>query len=432
MALQDLTPQLRTRLSRMERAVGFFVALAILLLAIGFGYYLYNTAKRKGWFLTKAPYFTFTDRATGLKVGDPVTLMGFDAGRITAIDPMPAHQFTYNVYIEFELKSPNHGYMWTEGSYAKVAAADFLGKRELEVTKGTGGYPTYVSHPLREISPALVRDLANRDHWILGQEIYDIHGTNLVMPALSPLTNLEALAASGLERVVLLDKTETRKSLTGVWNRQEGLYEPFTRTNKYWLESDESPAVTERLERLVGQIEHALPNILGLTNQLQTVLSNSASLTANLNEVALQALPAASNLSRLTAQLDHPGALGEMLLPTNLNTRLDHALERAGTALSTANTTLDTANTNLVTLASNLNLSLQNLAGITSNLNTQVAANTNILEAISKTIIDADSFVQGLKRHWLLRSAFRDKSTNAPPEQQSGLLRSPKDAPNRP
>ena len=431
MALQDLTPQLRTRLSRVERAVGFFVALAVLLLAFGFGYYLYNTAKRKGWFLTKAPYFTFTDRATGLKVGDPVTLMGFEAGRITEITPMPAEQFTYNVYIKFELKWPNYGYMWTEGSRAKVATADFLGKRELEVTKGTGGYPTYVSFPLREIAPALVRDLPNREHWILGQEIYDLHGTNLVMPALAPLTNIEALVASGLQRVVLLDTKEARKSLTGIWDYKEARYQPFTRETKYWLLADESPAVTERLERLVGQVENALPNILSLTNQLMTVLSNSASLTYNLNEVARHALPAASNLSSLTAQLDRPGALGEMLLPTNINTRLDQALERASMALSSANTTLDTANTNLVTLASNLNLSLQNLAGITSNLNAQVAANTNILEAISKTIMDADSFVQGLKRHWLLRSAFREKGTNAPTEPQSGVLRSPKDAPKQ-
>src|SRR5437016_3574670 len=133
MALQDLTPQLRTRLSRMERAVGWFVVLAAAMLLFGFGYYIYNTAQRKGWFKTKAPYFTFTDRATGLKVGDPVKLMGFDAGEITAIKPMPAEQFTYNVYIEFELQSPNYDYMWTDGSRAKVTTADLLGKRLLEV-----------------------------------------------------------------------------------------------------------------------------------------------------------------------------------------------------------------------------------------------------------------------------------------------------------
>src|SRR5437870_8544118 len=104
MALQDLTPQLRTRLSRMERAVGWFVLLATGLLMFGFAYYVYNTAQNKGWFKIKAPYFTFSNQATGLKVGDPVTMMGFDVGRITVITAQPADDFVYNVYIEFELK----------------------------------------------------------------------------------------------------------------------------------------------------------------------------------------------------------------------------------------------------------------------------------------------------------------------------------------
>ena len=124
MALQDLTPQLRTRLSRMERAVGWFVLIAVALLTVGLGYYLYNTAERKGWFKTKAPYFTFTERATGLKVGDPVQLMGFGVGQITRIDAQPPYD-PYNVYLEFEIKAPYFGYLWTEGSRAKVATAKY-------------------------------------------------------------------------------------------------------------------------------------------------------------------------------------------------------------------------------------------------------------------------------------------------------------------
>jgi hypothetical protein len=69
---------------------------------------------------------------------------------------------------------------------------------------------------------------------------------------------------------------------------------------------------------------------------------------------------------------------------------------------------------------------LDNLANLTSNLNGQVQANTNILDHISRAIVDADSFVQGLKRHWLLRSAFRTKSINAPPTVPPAPLRSPK------
>ena len=142
MALQDLTPQLRTRLSRMERAVGWFVVLAMALLAFGFVYYVYHTAQNKGWFLTKAPYYTYADRASGLKIGDPVMLMGLAVGQITRMDPMPPEEFTNNIYVEFEIKAPYYGYLWTEGSRAKVATADLLGKRVLEVTKGTGGYPS--------------------------------------------------------------------------------------------------------------------------------------------------------------------------------------------------------------------------------------------------------------------------------------------------
>ena len=84
MALQDLTPQLRTRLSRMERAVGIFVILATLLLLAGFSYYVYHTAERKGWFLSKVHYFTFVDSAAGLKVGAPVMMMALRSAKSPA------------------------------------------------------------------------------------------------------------------------------------------------------------------------------------------------------------------------------------------------------------------------------------------------------------------------------------------------------------
>jgi hypothetical protein len=58
--------------------------------------------------------------------------------------------------------------------------------------------------------------------------------------------------------------------------------------------------------------------------------------------------------------------------------------------------------------------SLDSLAGITSNLNAQVQANTNILGSISQAVVDADDLVQGLKRHWLLRSAFKKKGDTKP------------------
>jgi len=424
MALQDLTPQLRTRLSRMERAVGWFVALAMALLIFGFVYYVYHTAQNKGWFLTKASYYTYSDRATGLKIGDPVMLMGLAVGQITRMEPMAPEEFQRNIYVEFEIKDPYYGYLWTQGSRAKITPADLLGNRVLEVTKGTGGYPTYIFNPLREAAIAELRVWPDLSQWLLAQEVWDQTGTNLVAKPKTPVTNLTAIAAAGCTNLLIMNTSEQRKLMTGIWNDQEARYDAYTRKSKYYLLPEESAAVTERLEKLVGEIEQALPNILRLTNQLATVLSNSANLSSNWNRVALDARPAVSNLTTLTAQLNQPGALGEWLLPTNVNRRLESALGSADTALASANT-------NLTALAENLGRSLDNLANLTSNLNSQVQVNTNILGEISRAIVDADSFVQGLKRHWLLRSAFRTRDTNAPLAVPPEPLRSPKDKDER-
>jgi MlaD protein len=420
MALQDLTPQLRTRLSRMERAVGWFVFLAVLLLTFGFAYYMYTTAERKGWFLTKAPYFTFVDTASGLKVGDPVMLMGFDAGTITDIKPMPADQFMYNVFVEFELKSPNYGYIWSEGSRARVATADLLGKRVLEVTKGTGGYPTYTFFPDLTVNLTQLKSLPDAPNYVLGEEVYDSTGTNLVAKPLERLVDLPDLTGLGYTNVVALNTNTPQKKLTTVWNAKLGHYVDFD-PKGYYLIADESPAVTEQIQRMVTEVEQALPNVLNLTNSLALVLSNSAALTSNLNVVARNAQPAVSNLARATQHLDQPGALGDWLIPTNLNWQL------TGT-LSNANLAVTAANTNLASVFDNLNRSLDNVANLTSNLNTQVAANSNMLTSISSTVTHADDFVQGLKRFWLFRHLFKSKTESTPKPAPADSIRSPKGA----
>ncbi|HTL54284.1 MAG TPA: MlaD family protein [Candidatus Limnocylindrales bacterium] len=427
MALQDLTPQLRTRLSRMERAVGWFVVLAVALLVSGFGYYMYNTAKRKGWFRTKAPYFTFTASANGLKPGDPVTLIGLPVGQITKMDPMPPQDFQYNMYVEFELNAPYFGYIWTEGSHAIVAPASLLGSRTLEVSKGTNGYPTYVFNPLRNLSIAQAKTLPDWTNYLMAEEVLAPEGTNLLAKPFEPLTNLTAIANAGYKSIDVMVTNIHQKLMTGIWNDEEGRYDPYKKGDKYWLRAQETPAATEQLQGLIAQVQRALPGVFNLTNQLATLLSNSANLTSNLNVVALGAQPAVSNLTTVLGQINHPGALGELVLPSNILTRLE-------TTLTTANASLTNANTNLTMLASNLNQSLENLASMTANLNEQVIANPTLLRGISDTVVHADQFIQGLKRFWLFKHLFPDtsstntksSSTNDVPTKASGPLHSPK------
>ena len=134
----------------MERAVGWFVFLATALLLFGFGYYIYHTAERKGWFKIKAPFFTFVQSSEGLNIKDPVVMMGFQVGEITIIHAMPPGD-RHNVRVEFEITIPYFRYIRTGGSYVKVNSADFLGKRQLEVTRGTNGpgsYAIVVTQPI--------------------------------------------------------------------------------------------------------------------------------------------------------------------------------------------------------------------------------------------------------------------------------------------
>jgi hypothetical protein len=355
MPVQDLTPQLRTRLSRVERTVGWFVMFATVLLLVGFAYYVYHTALRKGWFLTKLPYHTFVQSAAGLHVGDQVMLMGFEVGQITRITAMPPFSNYGNVYVEFIIKEPFYGYIWTD-SYVKVVSAGFLGNRTLEVVQG-GTSTNKNLHPS-------------------------------------------------------YDTTKEGKVLA-VWDNKDKKFVPFGPTSKgYSFEpAVEAPIVTDRLEELANQAQKALPGIFDLTNQITHVLTNVAQLSTHADDVILQTQPLLSHLTQMTSSLTNgKGSLGEWIIPTNLNAQLE-------TTLASADSTLVSANTNLTKVALGLDATLINLANITSNLNAQVQRNDQLVSSISETIVHADEFVQGLKRHWLLRSAFKNENKPPPPKQ---------------
>lgn len=559
--MQDLTPQLRTRLGRVERAVGLFVLLATLLLATGFVSYIYHTAKRKGWLVTKVAYCTSLYSAAGLTVGDPVKLMGFDVGEITLIDT-ERPEGVYNIYVEFSVREPYFGYLWTAGSKVRVSPTDFLGKRVIEVTKGTNYIPTHLVWEVREYTPAealalpdlkdklcldvfelpvvtrklltpsfvledigdfsaLVTSLqestnrlseyllgrfdeknrervlrykgAARDfrpvqealveeftRIIEGPSIYDTtrfggvglseetrglldpppHGEevyrlnrllleqayplaiNRLRRAPNPLVPLdrallERMNDAGLPRIRVVDRQAPTKHVTYSWSLEQSLYEPHTATTKaYWLPPDESPALTDRLDQIVRETEAALPSFFALTNQLTQVLDHTASLTANADAFVIQARPLLSHLSAITASLTNAdGALGRWLLPADLYaqtlttlTNANDALTNVSATLTNAGVMLTAANTNLTFLVTQLQPPLHNLSTVISNLNSQVQANTNFVATLQALLVHTDELIQGFKRHWLMRSAFKEKPTNAPPRSARKIYPTPKGA----
>lgn len=320
MPLHDLTPQLRTRLRRMEKVVGLFVAVAVGLMLAGFTYYLYHTAERKGWFTPKCPYYVFVQSADGLHLGDPVLLMGFAVGEITVIDAEPPDSDN-NVFVRFEVKKPYYGYIWSD-SKAKIAGSSFLGGRQLEVTKGRIGAPTIYEEP--------------------GQ---------------------------GPEVVVGDRRVPLERDFLGV---------P--------LATEESPGLAERADQLVAQLEEKLPPI---TEKLDAVLANAERVSASIDDVVGRTRPVVANLDAITTHLRNPrGSLGEWMLTPELQAKLNGTLEKIDGNLNALRGTL------------------HNVDEITGNLRTKLDANQNILGEVSGLLRDTDDLVQGLKRHWLLRSAF--------------------------
>jgi ABC-type transporter Mla subunit MlaD len=163
--------------------------------------------------------------------------------------------------------------------------------------------------------------------------------------------------------------------------------------------------VGDRLAEVVAQVQEALPNFFALTNQLTRILNNTANLTSNLNATVVDVRPAMTNVVVLTSLLREPGGMGVWALGTNGSGQLTGVL-------TNVNTLLVHTDTNLDTLVLSVGQTLDHVADITSNLNAQVQANTNMLSGISKAVRDTDDFIQGLKRHWLLRSAFKKQATN--------------------
>jgi hypothetical protein len=411
MPLQDLTPQLRTRLNRMEKAVGWFVFLAAALLLFGFGYYIYHTAERKGWFVERAQFRTYIQSSAGLKVGDPIFMMGSEVGNITAIFAMEPDD-RRNVRVDFEIKAPHFRYIRSGGSYMKVNGG-FLGQSQLEVTRGKiGTFAITVTQPVFRKTIDELRTLVatETNQWQLSQYVYD-HQSNVVFKPYEGLTlsNLDLLASLNLESnsVYAYNNRINTKHIVGVWREELQRYESYDHLKDppVELRAAESIPIADRLDAIVGQVQGAIPGILALTNQLTAILNNAVVATSNLNTTLTLANttlantgPLLTNLNDITGGLREPGSPLLWALGTNGNYQVQGALTNL--------------NSLLVNTDTNLGALLINLSDITGELSSQIRGNTNLVGGIYKTIVDADDMLQGLKRHWLLRSAFK---TNQPP-----------------
>ncbi len=246
---------------RTERIVGVFVVLAVLLLLVGFAYYLYHTAERRGWHVPRCPYFTYAMSGEGLLVGDPVYLMGFEVGEITQITAQSPGSW-YKVFLAFEVRQPYYGYIWTD-SKVKISASGLLGGRRLEITTGVAGTPT-----------------AYEKHNRLAEVLID---GNRVPIAHAP---------------------------KGVFVQPEE--EPSV--------ADRAQKLLDTIEAALPNILAITNRVNAALDNASVLLTNSSATIANLNHTLILAEPAVSNITVITGHLTNPhGSLGEWMLPTNIN-----------------------------------------------------------------------------------------------------------------
>jgi phospholipid/cholesterol/gamma-HCH transport system substrate-binding protein len=369
MALQDLTPQLRTRMTRVERLVGLFVSLAALLMGGAFVYYLVHTGKNRGWFVNKVPYHCYIRDATGLKVGDPVRLLGREVGRIVEVETAPPDPWflenNFNVFVKFEVWEPYFGYILTD-SKVKVESADFFGSRYIEVTRGDpdAGFVTVIPSES------------------------DFGSSELIKNDKAPYM----FSPDPSHRIPL------RQATAGVF-----------------LQTAENPALAQRAQEIVLMISEAIP---GITNQLATVLGNASEVASNATVAIASLQPILTNIASLTARMEsEDGVIGRMLLPSDLQGQVEQTLTSMDATLTNTTSLLRTGERQMEELTRRLAVTLDNIGLVTSNLNSQVQANSLMLSEISSLVVSADQLLQGLQRHWLLRSAFGGaQRTNAPME----------------
>ena len=362
----DLTPQLRTRLNRVERLVGLFVSVAMILGVSLLGYFLWHTAVERGWLKKKARYFTYIQSGTGLKPGTPVVLTGFTIGKVTRVNTLPMEQWLMDlkayVVVEFEVQEPYYGYILTDSKVA-VGAGDFLGARAVEIMRGSEGTAT-------------AKILDNGRLGMLNQKFY--------------WEKDRAKATNHFLRYL-----ETSEAPDG-----------------YYLDAVDEKPLPETLTLIANQINQTIP---GITNRIFLALDNVNGIVKELNEKMPKMEAALDQVTgvmhTIQPALAKPGGIGEMLIPTNLSSAIDLTLSNVNANAHSVAPLLSNVNF----AVSDIRTTLTEVRGTVATMKTQLEGNTNLVQHVSDLAGSAARLANTtdtlLRRHWLFRSAFK---TNAP------------------
>ncbi len=369
--MHDLTPQIRTRLRRVEWLVLAFLTGSGLLFLSAVGWWIKTTGDERGWFVVEVPYYTYLENAGAIHEGTPVKMMGFTIGKVDSVTTAEDNPYNrwmkWNVYVHFLVREPYYGYIHTD-SICRLGGTgiDLLGGSWLELTRAEGlGIPTVISN--------------NATPVVLNEQF-----------AYKPPT---------AER--------TNKFLT---------YHPFKRRDHgYFIATTNSVSLMDQAEQVAVMVRDALP---GLTNELAGILVDIHGITAQLR-------PA----------LSKPGGIGDLVIPTNLMRGLEVTLndlhrtqENLQPVMTNASEALVTAqdlSRELKPLFIQVQGAVSNVQALVQSLESQVTS-TNLVGNVSrladKAALLADTTDTLMRRHWLFRSAFKTNDpVSAPTEPKRNV-----------
>lgn len=376
MALQDLTPQLRTRLRKVEWMVVLFLGGTALLLLGSLGGFIFRTGEARGWWVDEVPYYTYVDDATGIKVGTPVHMMGFKVGEVTKVDALPLDQLRRWDY------------------YQTNQFRAFVGFKVRD--KEPSRYPGYIS------SDSRVK---------LGGFPVEIAGGVVLEVSVGSMSGTLTTTNLGGGRIGVLSDKFAYDELSGKKDSPNRRYLPLSESKTgYYLPLDQSETLLAQVQQVLAKVrgigtkvDAALP---GLTEELYLTLTNVHAITEQLrpNVGPPGALGAMVLPTNLVARFGQPGGLGDLILPTHLNAQLTATLAAVPGTLSN----LDQRTASLGALITNLVKGTAPLGNAITNLDlTMDDMRSNTVPQATALLRTLDSFVEGMKRHWLFRGAFK-------------------------
>lgn len=372
MSIQDLTPQLRTRLRKVEWITGLFLGVTALLMLGGFFYFVKQTAVTRGWFITYVPYYTYMPDATGFKPGTPVKMMGFNVGEVTEVNAVGLEARAswdyyqtnnFNVFVAFKIKEPYFGYI---GADARVQI---------------GGFPVELAGGnFIELNPS---------------------SNNSMLTVVTNLPDGKRKWWSAWGR--------SQKSLGVLWDKYAYTPEPkFAQygalTNKqkgYYLELNRSETLLAQAQRILKNADEItaflrqdLPQVA--TEAVNTLNSARSSINSLTNDVVLTLITAREAVASLTNDL--AGLVGNTRRITGQVADVIPGLTNdIARTLASSQQLMDAVNLQLPSIAQNVNLTL-------TNLNVLLLRDTNIMANTSLLVSNVNNL---LIRHWLFRSAFK-------------------------